>query len=455
MQCERNILSFLGLAPENAFEPDKIRTLDSYEEFFWLLEQSVPMQGMIAAEVVGETTVTQWEHALTEVQGRYPLLSASIRKTSKQRPYFARTNGTTIPLEVSVLSDGTLLVNEMEGVLQNSFGDGSGSLLRLSLFHRDGSCALLVAMHHAAFDGKSGLLILQDLLRVVAGEALEPRSARNISMRELLGQPPLSAYRRPIKGGLSRASAERQSHNLPKLQVKRLVMEVEETRELLDRVKYERTSVTSAIIVALALTGTKDRQAGRDEPVQCVSPIDIRKKYGVEDACGLLIGLHPVALDATSPLSFWEKARHVRRTFETVQTEETLLRGLGFLDELVLDEQSPDDVFEIATSFLTHDFMVTNYAGLDMRTVYGGLRINSLFTGSASADPKSQKVSVLTLHGKLGMTLVSRMPIPNLLEETRAILEAVVSEESSYGMSSASPAPGGIKRGPCREGAEL
>lgn len=400
------------------------------------------MRGIIAAEIDGETTVAQWEHAVMEVQGRYPLLSASIRKTSRQRPYFARTSGTQIPLQVSVLSEKTVLLNEMEGVLQNSFRDGSGPLLRICLFYREGSCALLLVMHHAAFDGKSGLLILQDLLRVVAGESLNQRLVRTISMREVLGQPPLPLYRKRMKDGISQRPADEQTRNLPKVQVKRVVMELEETRVLLDRVKYEGASVTSALIVALAMAGRKYRPAARNEPVQCVSPIDIRRKYGVEDACGLLIGLHHVALDATSALPFWDKARYVRGTFETVLTEETFLRGLDFHDELVLDELSPNDAFEIATSFLSHDFMVTNYAGVDMRAAYGGLRINSLFTGSASADPKSQKVSVLTLQGQLGMTLVSRMPIPNLLEETRAILAAAVSEVALYSMSSASSASG-------------
>jgi len=418
-------LSSSRLVSPFAPEPNKIRDLDSYEEFFWLLEQSVPMLGIIVAEVEGETTVAQWEQALTEVQRCHPLLSARIHKEAHQRPYFARMSEVRVPLQVSVLSKNTLLSKEMEEALQNSFGDGSGSLLRIYLFHHEKSSALLLAMHHAAFDGKSGLLILQDILRAIAGENPRPCSTRAISMREVLGQRSLPSYRK-LKDGVSPRSTDWQIHGLPKVLVNRLVMNAEETRALLNRVKDERTSVTSAIMVALALAGTKYRVAWRNEPVQCISPIDIRRKYGVEDACGLLIGLHHVALEATADLPFWEKARYVRGTFEAIGTEEAFLRGLSFHDELVLDEQSPGDAFEIATGFLTHDFMVTNYAGLDMRTDYGELRITSLFTGSASANPRAQKVSVLTLHGRLGMTLVSRIPIPNLLEEARVILATAV-----------------------------
>jgi hypothetical protein len=43
-----------------------------------------------------------------------------------------------------------------------------------------------------------------------------------------------------------------------------------------------------------------------------------------------------------------------------------------------------------------------------------------MFSGSASGN--SQKVSVSTVNGRLGMTQVSRQPFPALLEETRKIL---------------------------------
>jgi hypothetical protein len=57
----------------------KLRELDAFEEFFWLLEQSVPVFHTIIAEVKGATTIGQWERALDAVEVRYPLLSASIR----------------------------------------------------------------------------------------------------------------------------------------------------------------------------------------------------------------------------------------------------------------------------------------------------------------------------------------------------------------------------------------
>jgi hypothetical protein len=66
--------------------------------------------------------------------------------------------------------------------------------------------------------------------------------------------------------------------------------------------------------------------------------------------------------------------------------------------------------------------MVTNYAGYRARSEYGDLRLEALFTGSSSVMPALQKVSVLTVNGRLGMTLVARDVFPTLLEDARDIL---------------------------------
>lgn len=69
--------------------------------------------------------------------------------------------------------------------------------------------------------------------------------------------------------------------------------------------------------------------------------------------------------------------------------------------------------------------MVTNYAGYRARSEYGDLRIENLFTGSCSIMPALQKVSVLTVNGRLGMTLVARDMFPTLLEDAHDILTRV------------------------------
>jgi hypothetical protein len=89
----------------------------------------------------------------------------------------------------------------------------------------------------------------------------------------------------------------------------------------------------------------------------------------------------------------------------------------------VAEEHNARDLYRASLNGpLERELMVTNYAGYRVRTEYGNLKIRNLFTGSPSAIPDLQKVSVLTVNGRLGMTLVSRNLFPTLLGDSVKIL---------------------------------
>ena len=59
-----------------------LRPLGALEEFIWLLDQSRPAHFVMAAEVSGSTTLSDWWRALDFVQARHPLLSVRISQES-------------------------------------------------------------------------------------------------------------------------------------------------------------------------------------------------------------------------------------------------------------------------------------------------------------------------------------------------------------------------------------
>jgi len=401
-----------------------LRELDSYEEFFWLLEQRIPMVGVIASELRGATTVAEWERVVASVQDRHPFMSCVIRKLPGRRPHFCRTSHVRLSLEIVRLEENEI-ASEMKAVMSQSFGDGSNGLLRVKLIHGPERCFILLALHHAAFDGKSGLLMLQDILRVLAGEDPGDLEVRNTSIRELLKHPQLPAYRRYLPEDPALIE-KNDDYFLPDLRVQQLTLGQSETYALLRRVKEEKTSVLSTLIVAFYLAGSRHRQAWCSRGVHSVSPFDIRQSFNIDGASGLLIGLQHVLLENPDESEFWNKSRKVRNELLSTGFKDIVENNLSFHDELVIDELTVEEIYEIATSLLPHDLMVTNYAGLNMKTEYGRLRMVSLYTGSPSAGHEAQKISVLTVNGQMAMTLVSREPIPDLLEDARAILHTAV-----------------------------
>jgi hypothetical protein len=147
---------------------------------------------------------------------------------------------------------------------------------------------------------------------------------------------------------------------------------------------------------------------------------------GIPDAPGLLILLHHAPVPTPDGASFWEIARAVRADMLPAQSPDGARQVLGGLAARVAEEHTARDLYwSVLNGPLVHELMVTNYAGYQVRTEYGGIKVENLFTGSPSVIPSLQKVSVLTVNGRLGMTLVARDVFPTLLEDAREILTRV------------------------------
>jgi hypothetical protein len=396
----------------------KIRDLDSFEEVFWLIEQNLAAYYVLAVEVEGATTVNEWRAALEAVQRRHPLLSASIHKQPGERPYFVRTQGVPIPLRVEAWTDTLVLHEEMEKELNGSFGDGSGSQMLVTLFHGPERSALLFAVNHSPFDGKSGLLIVQDLLASMVGESLGAKLGTP-SMSSVMGRREPARYTKTLDGEVV-APEDGLLAGLPRIQVKRLLLDEQETATLIKRAKEEGTTVHSVLIAALSLAGARYSKDWDATAVRCLTNSDVRSQFGISEASGLLFSFYVQRFDAVSDQPFWDKARGAREVFLSGFTEQGVVDAMNELKKAVAEEQTARKFLAAASeASYAHDLMVTNYAGYKVRTEYGRLRVTSLFTGSASSG---QKVSVITVNGRLGMTLVSRQPFPTLLEDAREIL---------------------------------
>jgi hypothetical protein len=380
------------------------------------------MSHAVVVEVSGTTTIEQWKNALDVIQIRYPLLSASIRKVPGERPFFEKVSGVLMPLQTAHLSGSLVLEQEMEQELQKSFGDGSGPLTRATLFHAPGRSVVMFATHHSGMDGKSHLLLVQDLLASVAGEDLGGPLEVQPSVGQLLGLPAPAEYVKKLKAR-SVAPEDGTPVEMPQVSVHRLELSVEETGALLKRAREQGTTVHAALLTALTLAGKRHSRKWNVGPVRCMSPIDMRKMLRIPNAAGLLISLHHGAVLAPDGALFWNIVRTVREDMLPAQTAHGARQCLGALSSVVAEEHNARDLYSSVLKGPTlQELMVTNYAGYQVRTEYGDLRIVNLFTGSPSVTPALQKVSVLTVNGRLGMTLVSRDVFPTLLEDAREIL---------------------------------
>lgn len=404
----------------------KLRDLDASEEFFWLIEQSVSVFHTVVAEVTGATTIQQWKDALDAVQIRHPLLTASIRKVAGKRPFFEKVHGASVPLRIISLTNSLVLEEAMEKeLLEPSFGDGSGPLTRATLLHSAGRSVVLFSTHHSSLDGKSHLFLVQDLLASVAGEKLGEPLEVQPGIGQLLGLPEPAEYTERLEGK-SVAPEDGTRIDGLKPRVRRVQLDVEETRRLLVRAREEGTTVHAVLVAALALAGKRHSRKWSTGPIRCMTSIDMRKALQIPDAVGLLISGHAVEVATPAGVSIWEIARSIWANLlpaQSIAGARPLLLGLSFF--VAREHNARDMYWAYINGPMVNELIVTNYAGYRVRTEYGRLKIQNLFTGSPPAVSTQQKVSVLTVDGRLGMTLVARGIFPTLLEDTRDLLTHV------------------------------
>ena len=401
---------------------EKIRSLASMEEIFWLYEQCGSFCPVLLAEVEGAITIEGWRRALNTIQDRYPHLRFSIRKDRGSRPYFVSW---AEPLELRAIpmTDVLSLTEEMQKEQQNPFGAGNGALTRATLLYGHDSFAVLLAAHHSVADGKSNFMVLQDLLAAIAGEDLGPTLALGPTGDEVLDLQ-IGPYSNTLEDNISLNVASDLISQSKSIRIKRLQLAREETSYLLRRAKEEKTTVHGALIAALVLAGRRYSKAWCDASVRCLTTIDLRSIVkNLPEAPGVLLTACQTVIESTSNQTFWGLARMIQEDVSGSKTLEFARSGQESYSQLIQDEHAPEQ-FQAMTRHnnVSFDLAVSNYGNYKQRTDFGRLKLKSIFSSGPAAPEMTQKVSSITVNGILGMTLVSKRPFPTLLEDARDII---------------------------------
>ncbi len=396
-----------------------VRELDSFEEFFWQLEQLAPVGNIAGAEVLGHAELASWENAWAELHRLHPALSFSVRKEAGERPHFVHTQ-TSSPLAQASNSTDRTLTAHMEDALKDGFGLGNGSLARLSIGKHGSSTFLILIVHHALMDGSSILALLQELLALVNGEQVQPSLPGWPSLRTVVGSPERAGYRSSQAAGKGiEVSDSVEKPPAPALQVAHLSLSEEETSALLQAAHAHQTSVHGALLAAVALAeAAAGRAAVSSNTAHNARPKDARESLGMTTTAIV------TKIDTASRRDFWKIAAQARADTLPWQTEEGHRRFIAIMDELTAEERSPIAfAMTLPQSPVSYEMMVTNYAGYSPRAEYGPLRLQSLLT-SVNGGPAMGTVGVCTVNGRLGMTLIGREAAAGLLDAVRGLLQA-------------------------------
>ena len=408
-----------------------LRELDACEEYFWLRQQSLLVQHVAAVQVCGRVAPETWQEAWQGLHNRYAMLSACILKESGKRPSFHSTSSFSV-LTMKPWSPDLKLDDEVAAELNNSLGDGSTGLMRLTVFHGAEEAIVLLTAHHSAADGKTNLLILEDLLTAVTGPS-QKDVVPWLPLSALLHQPGPVPYAKTLTPEAYR-DANTPPPECPSLKVSHLTLTAPQTLALREHARRERTTVHGALVAASTFALASCVPQRENSPTQaeaairCVSPVDQRVLTGASSASGTPLTFPALAVPYRTEPSLWALARRVNDKLKVHRTRDGALEAFNALRQMCATEVTPAQLeatlasAPVAPGLLTPGFMVTNGGASKLQTEYAGLRVLALMTAVNSGGPAMQTLSVNTIGGVLGMTHISRLPVADLLEDARDYL---------------------------------
>jgi hypothetical protein len=397
----------------------RIRDLDGYEELMWLVSTVAPVHHTYAMTVEGVTEAADWQRAWRSLNANHVVLSATIRKRPGSRPTFVKADRDS-PIEIKGWSETLDLPAEAARALNRSL-DGSGELFRLTVFHSTGRCSVLLTAHHAVFDGRSSLLILDELLSAVVSRPVRRRLLWR-SRNAVFGLPEPAEY--TAHAPVDALSLAEQPALLP-AQIRRRYLSTETTAKLIERARQEGCSVHGALIVAATTALTWHRPAV--DAMRCASPVDLRSLVGGRDILGMMIHNQITRVEPASAGEFWSAARAASLAVQDVRQLQKIIDAIRALDAAVSAEKTAQEVSGrlLAPAF---DLMVSNKAVVRFQVADERLRVVDLWSAVCLGAPSVPAISVLTVGGQLGMTLVQRDPIETLLDEMTSLLAQAVAD---------------------------
>jgi Condensation domain len=403
---------------------DFIRPLGAGEELMWLLDLSSRIHFALAAEVEGRTTVEEWRAALDALQRRHPLLSVCIDSNHSRIPHFRHVEGEPIPLRVVETVEMRWEL-ELERELRTQFDPRQAPLMRAVLLYQESKAVFILVAHHSIADGFSLAFAIRDVLEALSGQLLD-RLPLMPSREEIFGLPRgTSTEARPA----SRSSAEvasslaRDKREALVPQIQRLSLVPFLTSMLQSRAREEGTTVHGALCAALLLAGRQIDRGWHDNPLRVRSSVSIRSLLGLEEHCMLAIGGGEVTVDPEATTKFWELARFMKSELSGVQTRERAALPLNAAHRAVLSGMDAQRAPHLLKRAFGGQAMVTNLGRLSFDTVFGRLRLESLWGPAVFRGVEGeQTIGAATINGSLNLLHTSYAPLPALLMNIEAVL---------------------------------
>jgi NRPS condensation-like uncharacterized protein len=403
-----------------------IRRLGCSEHFFHLYAQLYPVHFCLCAEIEGMVDSDALHSALDRVRKRHPLLRVRIVDDEEFGTAFYKCDRPIAFETITVAKDADWRPT-VECELKKCVDD-EGPLLRATALCAPDMTVLVLTFCHAIADGMSGIWVLRDVLRALAGEQLKAFQAFPSIEEKILGSSPdpLNIFRPVHASRLDRAipispkTPSAASIVSDHLQTNIFTTEFsrEETARLLERCRANDTTVNGAVCAA----ASPHVPASAPGTVRMVCPIDLRNMAGIENGvCGVFVGASSVEVPAGGATSIWHNARHIVRCINQSRSPEDMI---DFLSRMSVEFPPTARSEKLKTFFSAKpqsSLVVSNLGVLPIAEQYGPYTVKAVWGPAmlTNLPEDRQTIGVSTFGGRLRIVHQSYLPIRGLVTAIR------------------------------------
>jgi hypothetical protein len=266
---------------------------------------------------------------------------------------------------------------------------------------------LIFTVHHSIGDGLSTLYFVRDLLRAIDGEPLE----------QLPPSPPADSF---ILNNTPRLEpqASKRVESLPKPGAPIITtaeLEADTLQALIKRARTEGTTVHAAFTAALLLSAQSEFDS--EVPISALQPVSLRSLNSqMGESFGLYISAGIVSLQADGKPDLWRFARSIKKQLEPALDPNFLSARYSALRSFLLSNPNPSEVYSHYRRGVTYHLVVSNKGRLRFDSQIGHLRIDAIWSvPNVEVEPF---VSLLTVGGRMFITIVAERPMQKLLDCT-------------------------------------
>jgi len=388
----------------------------------WLASQYHPINFAFMARIRGDFTLQQAQHALDKLRIKYPPLSMRAVRESDGNVHWISDPALEFPVRSIADDHAERWIAEVTTELSQAFDLFTQPPLRFVLLQGEELSEVLFICPHVLADGLSVAYLVRDFLAFLGNPAAASVAMPIVSpMSALIPDFPgkrMAIRRAKLKAGILKlllrlsAKPDKARENgvngtAAQYKLHPWTLTAEQTVALAARSRAEDTTVHAALCTAFLRAFGEWGGDGWRRTIQ--SPVNLRERLRspVGESFGLFVNLVEFRINCMPERHFWEVARAIKQGFTRRSVDEHIFNSLieaNIAMPVLREVLTPRSV---AQTFMAvkHDLSISNLGRLDFPVQYGSMRLEALFGPILGGDPEDVVLGVVTLEGKMDLSL--------------------------------------------------